>query len=323
MSIHRIIFLFIVILFSNSCKKSLQVDSPKFDKTAAYTNVRQQVNFGPRVPGSAGHLACKDWLVSQFKSTGAEVIEQGFTANTFDGKSLPAFNIIASFNKSSKYRIVLAAHWDTRPFSDYDPDTSFYHKPILGADDGASGVAVLLEVAKAIQSKPLKKYGVDIVLFDAEDYGNDKDNTERSINSWCLGAQHWSKTPHTPGYKADYGVLLDMVGAKDARFTKEAVSMQYAPKVVEKVWTIAKAEGFSNFFSDELTGGLTDDHSFVNAIANIPMIDIINRPATTKTGFPHHWHTQKDDLNAIEPLTLHAVGTVIIKLLYLEDVDKI
>lgn len=317
-------FLFLIYISSMiACKNNLSVEVPPFDKTNAFGNVRQQVNFGPRVPGSEGHIKCKDWIVSQFKGYGAEVIEQAFTAKTFDGKSLPSYNIIASFNKSSRYRIIIAAHWDTRPFSDHDADTSNYYKPILGADDGASGVAIILEMAKALQSKALKKYGIDFILFDAEDYGDDHGEDASSLYTWCLGAQHWSNNPHVSGYKADYGILLDMVGGKDPRFTKEAVSMQFAPKVVEKVWRIAKEEGFSDLFVNDQTGPLTDDHTFVNSIAKIPMIDIINRPKSTKTGFVHHWHTQKDDLNSIDPNSLHAVGSILLKLIYLEDVDKI
>lgn len=306
-----------------SCKDTPNVKHPSFDKALAYSMVKKQLSFGTRVPGSQSHAACKDWLVSQFKEFGAEVHEQNFQAKTFDGKSLNSINIIASYNPTSKYRIIIAAHWDTRPFSDHDPDTSMYNKPIMGADDGASGVAVALAMAKAIQSQPMNKYGIDFILFDAEDYGDDHVETMDDLKTWCLGSQYWSANPHIPAYKADYGILLDMVGAKDPRFTQDEISVHYAPRVLQKVWKIAHDLGYNKFFLNDKTSGITDDHQFVNEIARIPMIDILNRPLGTKYGFVHHHHTQKDDLPIIEPNSLDMVGSVLIKLIYLEDKDKI
>lgn len=308
-----------LLLFS-ACKRSKVGDLPIFDKSSAYGFVRKQTDFGPRVPGSEGHRNCKDWLVSQFKEYGLGVNEQAFDAKTFDGKTLPATNIIASTNPGAKQRILLAAHWDTRPFADHDPDTSLHHKPILGADDGGSGVAVLLEIAKLLQQKPLSKIGIDIVLFDAEDYGNDNGGDPLS---WCLGAQHWSKLAKQNGYRADYGILLDMVGGKDPRFTWDAVSIQYASRVLNKVWKIGEELGYKNYFVPIAEGALTDDHVFVNSIAEIPMIDIINRPLNSPTGFVSHWHTHKDTPDAVDPVSLEMVGKTLLLLLFKEDVDEI
>ncbi len=309
-----------IILFSiHSCTRDKAIKIPTFDQSKAYAAVRTQVEFGPRVPGTDEHLKCKDWLVETFKKNNAELIEQNFKAKTFDGKEHDATNLIASYNPSSKHRIIIASHWDSRPFSDQDPDTSLHQKPVLGADDGASGVGIILEISRLLKEYPLKKLGVDLILFDAEDYGSDHGEME----TWCLGSQYWSKNLHVPGYKADYGILLDMVGASNPVFNKEEYSLYFAPKVVEKVWKIAKEEGLEKMFVDINGAGLVDDHIFVNRDARIPMIDIINRPPGSKSSFVPHWHTQKDNMNAIEPLTLGAVGRLLTKLLYWEEVDKI
>ncbi len=311
-----IFFLFLVVVMTN-CSSDIYI--PPFDKANAFAKVRSQVKFGPRVPNSEAHRNCRDWLSKEFESTGAKVIRQEFKPKAFDGQTLDGMNIIASHNPESKHRIILAAHWDSRPFSDQDPDSSNHKIPVPGADDGASGVGVLLEISRILNDHPLKNLGIDIILFDCEDYGQDGGQME----SWCLGSQYWSNNLHLPGYKADYGILLDMVGAKDANFCKDYYSLQFAPKVIEKVWRIAAEENFSKFFVDKKGEPIIDDHIFVNKDAQIPMIDIINRPASSRTGFPHHWHTQKDNMDAIDPLTLDAVGKVLVKLIYLEEANKI
>ena len=301
------------------CKREL-TDLPQVDKSSAYGFVRKQTSFGPRVPSTEAHVNCKNWLVEQFKSHGMEVETQEFTAQTFDGKTHPAFNIIARSNPKAKQTILWAAHWDSRPFADHDEDSSKHKQPILGADDGASGVAVLLELSRLINQKKLNKVGVEIVLFDAEDYGNDNGSDPLS---WCLGSQHWSKEAKAKGFKADYGILLDMVGGTNPLYTYDEASKYYAPRVLEKVWSIAKEEGYEANFKKILNGAITDDHVFVNQIAGIPMIDIINRPAGSKTGFVSHWHTHKDDDNSVDPNSLEMVTKILLKLLYLEDIDKI
>lgn len=303
-----------------TCRLDKKVIVPVFNQGEAYSSVRSQVNFGPRVTGSEGHKKCKEWLIAKFKANEAEVMDQNFIAKTYDGKELAASNIIASYNSSSKHRIIIAAHWDTRPFSDQDPDSSKHSIPVLGADDGASGVGILLELSSLLKETKLNKLGIDFILFDAEDYGNDNGS---AMETWCLGSQYWAKNVHSPNYKADYGILLDMVGGSNPSFNKEEYSLYFAPKVIEKVWNIAKEEGLSNVFVEVNGTGLVDDHIFVNRDAKIPMIDIINRPPGSKTSFVPHWHTQKDDMNAIDPNTLGAVGKVLTKLIYWEDADKI
>lgn len=288
---------------------------PEFSKDSAFGFVSKQVGFGTRIPGSASHKACKDWLVTTLKGYGAAVIEQPFDATVYTGKALKATNIVASFNPSSQRRILLCAHWDTRHIADHDPDPAQQGKPILGADDGGSGVGVLLEIARQLQQNP-PDIGVDIVLFDAEDHGEGGMNGK--AESWCLGSQYWSRNLHVPGYKPEFGILLDMVGGSGARFTKEGTSMQYAGEFVDKVWSRANALGYSSYFVNEATPGIIDDHLFINQITGIRTLDIINRPVDSNTGFPGHWHTQKDDLNAIDRYTLKAVGQTVLSVLFYE-----
>ncbi len=293
-----------------------EVSAPRFDRDSAYAFVEKQVSFGPRVPNTAAHVACKDWFVERFKAYGAEVIEQGFQPKAYTGQVLQAVNIIARYNPAASRRIVLAAHWDSRPFADSPLNTERTKDPVLGADDGASGVGVLLEVARQLQSQPLQNIGIDIVLFDAEDYGESGGENEKS---WGMGAQHWSRNLHAGAGQFKYGILLDMVGAKGARFARERISMQYAPEVVNKVWKLAQNLGYGNYFVDADGGAVMDDHYFVNTIAGIKMIDIINRPGNTETGFGAYWHTHDDNMDIIDARTLRAVGQVLLELIYLEE----
>jgi hypothetical protein len=280
---------------------------PTVNKDSLYHFVAKQVNFGPRYVNSEGHRACRDWLAEKLGSYGWEVQLQDFEARAYTGDILKGSNIIASWNPEVKRRVLLTAHWDTRHIADYDPDEERRQEPILGADDGGSGVAVLLEIARLIPQQNVGS-GVDIVLFDAEDYGNDNG---QDSESWGLGSQHWSKNLHNPGYTAEFGILLDMVGSKGARFPKEGISMQFAPQVVDKVWKTAKAMGYGHMFVNERDGYITDDHLFVNMNARIPTIDIINRRANQEFGV--HWHTHMDDLNVIDKNTLRAVTKVVQK----------
>ncbi len=296
------------------------VQTPRFDRDSAYAFVAQQVAFGPRVPNTIAHKACKDWLVARFIAYGAEVTEQPFQPRAYTGTILQATNIIARYNPSATRRILLGAHWDSRPFADSPLNTERTNEPVLGADDGASGVGVLLEIARQLQAQPLTNIGIDIVLFDAEDYGEPNGGNEKS---WALGAQHWARNPHAPASKFKYGILLDMVGARGARFTREEVSMQFAPDVMNKVWKIAQSIGYANYFVEEFTGGVTDDHYFVNTIAGIKMIDIINKPAQSTTGFGAHWHTHNDNMDIIDPRTLRAVGQVVLEVIYSEEASAL
>ncbi len=292
------------------------LDVPRFDRDSAYAFVARQVAFGPRVPNSEPHAQCKAWLVGKFKSFGLEVIEQPFTATRWDGVKLSCTNIIARYRPELSKRILLAAHWDSRYQADSPLNEERRNEPILGADDGGSGVAVLLEIARQISQDSLQ-LGVDFVLFDAEDQGNDDDEKPQP-ETWCLGSQYWSRNLVPPAYRPMYGILLDMVGAANATFPKEGVSLAYASNVVEKVWSLAQRLGYGNYFVNTKGGSVTDDHYFVNTIAGIPMIDIIHKHANSQTGFGAHWHTHNDNLQIIHVRTLKAVGQTLLELLYRE-----
>jgi Zn-dependent M28 family amino/carboxypeptidase len=320
------IFLLLIVACKNDPSTGTKVEEqptrtepvkvPAFSKDSAYQYVAQQVAFGPRVPGTDAHQATRQWLVEKLKSTGASVIEQTFKAKTSTIGEVRAANIIASFNPTYARRVVLAAHWDTRYAADEDDQDD--DKPHDGADDGGSGVGVLLEIARLLKENPIG-IGVDIILFDAEDQGSTGGGNE----SWCLGSQHWSKNPHIQNYRAEYGILLDMVGAKGAVFRKEQLNGVFYPdkvnsihKVYDKVWAMAKGMNKSAYFPDLKTGPVTDDHFFVNLHTDIPMIDIIYKSIENQNGFGAHWHTHDDNMSIIDPNTLGAVGQVVTAFVY-------
>ena len=293
---------------------------PKFERDSAFAFVKKQVDFGPRVPNSDAQKRCKDWLVERLTAYGLKVTEQPFTAKAYTGKTLNGINIIAQYKPEAAKRIFLAAHWDSRHIADSPLSTDRKNEPILGADDGGSGVGIILEIARTLQANPAD-LGVDFVLYDAEDYGDDSDENPNP-NSWCLGSQHWSRNLVPSGYSPKYGILLDMVGAKDAKFTKEGVSMNFAPTVMNKVWKTGQNLGYTNYFSEEKSGPVTDDHYFVNTIAKIPMIDIIGKSSTTQTGFGPHWHTHDDDMDIIDVRALRAVGQTLLEVIYQEAAGR-
>jgi hypothetical protein len=293
---------------------------PRFDRDSAFHYVERQLSFGPRVPNTSAHRRCKDWLAESFRSMGCEVTEQPFQARTYTGKTVDGVNIMARFQPEAPRRILLAAHWDSRFMADSPLNVENSDSPIPGADDGGSGVAVLLELARQLQAHPVD-IGVDFLLFDAEDQGSDS-SVRPDPTSWCLGSQYWSRNIIPGGYRPMYGILLDMVGAKGARFLREEVSMTYAPQVMNKVWKLAQGLGYGAYFVNETSGAVTDDHYFVNTIARIPMIDIIGKSSATPTGFGAHWHTQTDDLSVIDTRTLRAVGQTLLELIYREAAGR-
>lgn len=289
--------------------------SPDFNADSAYAFVQKQVDFGPRVPNTPQHVACGDYLVNELKRFGAEITEQKATLTAYNGTKLNARNIIGSYANNKKDKILLFAHWDTRPYADHDPKKENYHTPILGANDGASGVGVLLEIARQLQ-KQTPEVGIDIIFFDAEDIGVPAFSDQHDNNSWCLGSQYWSQNLHSAGYNAKYGILLDMVGATDATFYKEGFSVEYAANAIERIWSTARQLGYGDYFQNKNIGYITDDHVPVNQYAHIPSVDIIH--LNKNGGFFPHWHTVNDNMNNISKETLKAVGQTVLEVIYKE-----
>lgn len=299
-------------------EKVIVVKAPDMNADSAYLYVKQQVDFGPRVLGSKAHRECGDFLSAKLASFGAKVYQQEFDATIYDGTTYKARNIIGAFNPDARKRVMLCAHWDSRPWADNDPDEKNHHTPILGANDGASGVGVLLEIARQIQLKA-PEIGIDIVLFDAEDYGMPQFTGKYDEDSWCLGSQYWSRVQHVPHYNARFGILLDMVGGKGATFLQEGYSRDYASSVVKKIWKKADEIGFGTYFPKRSGGYVTDDHVPVNQVAKIPCVDIIPCDEGCElSSFGSFWHTVNDNMDVIDKNTLQAVGQTVIEVIYNE-----
>lgn len=294
--------------------------APAFNADSAHAFVAQQVAFGPRVPGTPAHAACGDWIVARLKACGAAVTEQRGTVTAFNGNPLPLRNIIGSWRPAARERILLLAHYDTRPFADKDDERR--NEPIPGANDGGSGVGILLEIARHLGvSTDTALLGVDLLFTDVEDYGEPSGAMTvdgNSIATWALGSQYWAKNPHLPGYTARFGVLLDMCGARDARFFQESISMQYAPQVVRKLWDAAAALGHGARFVAETRHFVgTDDHLPINEQLRIPTADIIEFNETTRAFHPS-WHTHDDGMDNIDRATLQAVGATVMEVVWME-----
>ncbi len=299
-----------------STQPQVTIVVPTFNADSAYQYTAGQVAFGPRVPNSEAHVACGDWLEAELARFGAQVTAQRATLRAYDGTPLYARNIIGSYKPELKKRVLLCAHWDSRPWADADPNPTHHRTPILGANDGASGVGVLLEVARQLQAQPAT-IGVDIIFFDAEDYGTHAEEEESTEGiTWCLGSQYWARVPHTANYNARFGILLDMVGGKEARFHREGYSDYFAKHVVDKVWAAAHGSGNGEWFPYADGGVITDDHLPINQLARIPCIDIIGH--YPETGFAPTWHTMDDTMDNIDPAVLRAVGQTVLQVIYNE-----
>ncbi len=322
------IFWAIVVLFSlTSCKSTKKVDmeqampvGPEFCADSAYAFCEKQCEFGPRTMNSDAHEKCARWIIDKFKQYGCSVTEQDADLKGYDGTTLKSKNIIASYKPEITTRILLCAHYDCRPWADNDPDSTNWKKPVLAANDGASGVGVMLEIARLLQKADSLKVGVDFVCFDAEDWGTPNwSDVEDNGDSFALGAQYWAANPHKPGYEARFGILLDMVGGAGARFYQEGMSKQYAQPIVDKVWKSARVAGFESFFPNEQGGFITDDHIPVNQKAHIPTVDIIAYyPDCQQSSFGPTWHTVSDTMDNIDRNTLKAVGQTVVQVLFSE-----
>jgi len=282
--------------------------APQFDADSAWQLADAQCQLGPRVPGTPAHARCAAWLHSRLQQWCDSAMVQQAPVTTFDGNKFTLNNIIGVINPAAEQRILLMAHWDCRPWADNDPDASKRTQPVMGANDGASGVAVLLEVARQL-SKQQPRVGIDIVLTDLEDWG-----TNDNESSWALGTQYWANHPHVEGYRPTFGILVDMVGASGAQFAREYFSTHYAGGFVDMVWSTARQAGYDGYFVDRSGGAVTDDHVPVNR-AGIPCIDIIDQRMNQPHGFVPQWHTTDDTMAHIDRNTLKAVGQTLLNLI--------
>lgn len=292
-----------------------------FSADSAYKSIVVQCDMGPRVPGSEASARCAKWIAERFGTYGGSVSFHKTSVVTWDGTSVPCTNIVASIFPQASRRILLCAHWDSRPWADNDADETNHHTPVLGANDGASGVAVMLEIARLLQQSPLKNVGVDFVCFDVEDMGTPgwAEPTDPEQETWCLGSKAWCEEMARIGYKAQFGILLDMVGGRGASFAREQVSMHFASDIVTRVWKMAQHRGYGQFFPSTKGGMLIDDHVNVNTIADIPCIDIVPHHTDGPSSFGPTWHTIYDTPENIDPVVLKAVGETILYVLLEED----
>ena len=297
-----------------ACHKSVKLAGtvrPAFNGDSAYAYVERQLAFGPRVPNSKGHMDCAVWLVQQLQQCGAKVELQKGTLLNYASRPQQIINIIGHFAPDNAGdRILLFAHYDTRAWCDEEElyEDRLYNVP--GANDGASGVAVLLEVARQLGQDSLTK-PVDIVFFDCEDQGTPHIYTgPQREDTWCLGSQLFAMNYPNRPERYRFGILLDMVGAPNAVFPREMFSMRYAQNYVEMIWRHAHALGYGRYFSDKGSFPITDDHYYLN-LAGIPCVDIIHYDAHNGTGFADWWHTRQDDIQNVDRNTLQAVGEVV------------
>lgn len=288
-------------------------DAPTFNEDSAYRFIEDQVDFGFRIPGTESHEACGDYLVSKLAGYGFDVSEQKDTILGFDKQQFPLRNIIASLNPNTEKRMLLCAHWDSRAFADQASENQ--EKPIVGANDNASGVGVALEIARLMGQNP-PSIGIDIVLFDMEDQGRPADQTDADPNDhgYCLGSEYWCL--NLDGPKQEFGILLDMVGATNAEFTLEGYSVEYAKEYTYMIWDLGNQLGYDNHFIYNRTHRVYDDHARVNYMAGIPCVDIIHQDVQNKMLFWDHWHTHNDNLDVIDKSTLKAVGQTVTQVVY-------
>jgi hypothetical protein len=276
---------------------------PLFDGEAAMALVHRQVGFGPRVPGTPGHDAQRAWMLARLDSAGAAVAVDTFSHVTTGGDSLTLYNIGVRFRSDATRRILLLTHWDTRPTSDEADDSTARATPVPGANDGASGTAVLLELA-AMMARTPPPLGVDLLFVDGEDYGP-------SVEDMFLGARRYAAHLDASD-RPVYGLLLDLVGDADPRFEVEELSAQAAPVVVRRVWQAAERLGYAQYFPNTVGARVIDDHVIL-IDAGLPtanLIDFVYGPSN------RYWHTPEDTPENVSAFTLGMVGEVVAELVY-------
>ena len=295
--------------FSCSSKK-IALSPPKFNADYAFEKIIQYEKFGPKVPGTPSHQKAGDWIVSEMRGLGLEVREQKTEVTNFEGHLIPVRNIIASFHPGLKKRILLSAHWDNRPFA--DQDTKDKNKPILGVNDGGSGVVVLMGIAKALTESPTAKEiqtGIDFAFWDTEDWGQPS-----NPKSYCLGSQYWAKNPTPENYHALFGINYDMVGRIGSVFPVESYSLEHAGSVIQRLHEAAQKIGYQDFFPHYQVGPIVDDHYFVSEGRGFPVIDLIYM--TEEGRFPPEWHTHGDTSKFISRDVLKVVAQTTIQIIF-------
>ncbi len=282
---------------------------PTFEGAKAYGNIEKFASFGPRVPNTKAHEAAKEYIISTALPLADSVGRQEFELNGYDGEKLKLTNITVSFNPSQKKRILICTHWDSRPWADAEKDKAKHNTPILGVNDGGSGVGILLELARVMhENRP--SIGVDLVFFDGEDYGKHSE-----LNNFCLGSKYFAATKND--YSPAFGILLDLVGDKEAKFYKEENSVQAAEQVVDLFWESAAKVGAGSFVNEKKYG-IYDDHTPLNN-AGLRTIDIIDAElvgADEALGRRAYWHTLNDTMENIGEQTIAEVGKTVTNFIY-------
>jgi len=271
----------------------------EFDGARAFGYLEQQMSVGPRVPGTPAHERTGDWILAELRARADSVTVQAFTHVTRDGKRLSLRNFLARFRPDVAERVLLLAHWDSRPKADQSPNLGAQRLPVPGANDGASGVAVLLGVADALKARP-PAVGIDLLFVDGEDYGNFADSTDVLIGS------RYFTTHQPPGYPPLFAVLFDMVADKDQQFYYEGNSQAFAPEVVSRVWRTAADLGYGRVFLHGVKHTLIDDHVALQR-AGIHAIDVVD------FDYPY-WHTTEDTIDKVSAASLQVVGDVAVAL---------
>lgn len=290
-----------------------------FDADSAFVYIEKQLSFGPRVPGSISHDNCTQWIIGKLSEYVDTVSVQNASVTSFDGKSLPLTNIFGQINPQLNERVLLVAHYDSRPWADQETNPEKMYLPIPGANDGASGTAVLLELARVISKLNLQK-GIDFLFTDVEDYGvpeylSESHNEINEMESWCLGTQYWiDRMPYGRFNLPQYAILLDMVGGVNAKFHREYFSQRFASEIMDVIWNKANSLGYGDTFINEIGNPITDDHIYLIK-ASIPTVDIIENKHPSTGSFNPTWHTLNDDINNIDKSTLKKVGHTVFKVI--------
>ena len=310
--------LFSSLALASGCEKMRDAFSgPKtpFDAQAAMAYVKTQLDFGPRVPGTPAHVKTGDWIIAEMKKRADTVIVQSWTQTTPKGVQLPLRNILARINPTATQRVLYLTHWDTRPVADEDTNFGNKSRPFPAANDGASGVALLMGLADAWKKTP-PSVGVDLLFVDGEDWGAFEPDATGGYPDALFGSQYFATHLPSPGYKPMFGVLFDMIGDADLQIYREGFSVQNAPEVVSRVWQTATDLGYGYFFMSDVGDAITDDHVPLQTkgLRVIDVIDIqygpLSERSPTARANPNYHHTMQDTFDKISAKSLQVVGDV-------------